>query len=544
MFRNYKMLILYNGKIYTMDDARPRAQAVAVVGNSIAAVGSNEEIKEPLGPGVEAIDLAGQVVVPGFTDCHIHFVDYALRLRHIDLSRVTSLAEAMRQVDERAETAKEGEWLLGGGWNRNLWEGAHFPTRWDLDAVAPANPVALDSKDGHTLWVNSLALKMAGIGAETPDPPGGQIERDEAGQPTGILKEKARELFDEVIEKHSLKEIEAALEAGFENAHRAGLTAIHDCEGQRAFVAFQELAERGELGLRVLMHIPVCNLDAATELGLRSGFGNDFLRIGGVKIFADGSLGSHTAAMLEPYEDEQDNLGILVTPKEELRELVRKASRAGVSVAVHAIGDRANREVLDVLEESHRAGEGIGLRHRIEHVQLLHPADIPRLAQLNVVASMQPIHCTSDMLMADKHWGERSRGAYAWRSLLNTGTHLAFGSDCPVETFDPLAGIHAAVTRRRANGYPDPEGWHSEERITVEEAVRAYTLGAAYASSEEQIKGSIAPGKLADLVVLSQDIFVIEPMAILKTEVVATMLDGDFVYGKENLPQARKPTGG
>jgi hypothetical protein len=236
--------------------------------------------------------------------------------------------------------------------------------------------------------------------------------------------------------------------------------------------------------------------------------------------------------MLAPYEDEPLNLGIVVTPKEGMRELVSKASRAGLSVAIHAIGDRANRDVLDVLEESRQSDKGRGLRHRIEHAQLLHPADIPRLAKLGVIASMQPIHATSDMEMVKRHWGEeRARGAYAWRSLLDAGTVLAFGSDCPVETLDPLVGIHAAVTRRRADGSPGPEGWHPGERITVEDAVRAYTLGAAYASGEERVKGSITPGKLADLVVLSQDIFAIPPMAILDTEVEATILDGQFVYG-------------
>jgi len=284
----------------------------------------------------------------------------------------------------------------------------------------------------------------------------------------------------------------------------------------------------------VLMHIPVKNLDNAIGLGLRTGFGGEKVRVGGVKMFADGALGSRTAAMLAPYEDEPLNLGITVTSREEMRELVRKASRAGLSVAIHAIGDRANRDVLDMLEESRRSGEGRGLRHRIEHVQLLHPADIPRLAKLGIIASMQPIHATSDMDMVRRHWGEeRGRGAYAWRSLLDVGTVLAFGSDCPVETLDPLLGIHAAATRRRADGSPGLEGWHPEERITVEDAVRAYTLSAAYASGEEQDKGSITPGKLADLVVLSQDIFAIPPMAILETEMEATVLDGQFVYRRK-----------
>jgi predicted amidohydrolase YtcJ len=528
-------LVVYNGKIYTMDRASPQVRAVAIVGNRIAAVGDNAQVISLLGPGGEAVDLGGRTVVPGLTDCHIHFVEYALRLTRIDLTGIVSRAEAIRRVAERAQMARPGEWLLGGGWDRNLWEDPGFPTKGDLDPVAPHNPVALSSKDGHSLWVNSLALARAGITAETPSPPGGEIERlPETGEPTGILKENAEDLVERVIEKPSPEAIQAALRVAMANAQRAGLTGIHDCEGERAFAAFQELSKKGELGLRVLMHVPVDNLDHAIGLGLRTGFGGGKLRVGGVKMFADGALGSRTAAMLAPYDDEPLNSGIVVTSKEEMRALVRKASRAGISAAIHAIGDRANRDVLDVLEESHRSGEGMNLRHRIEHVQLLHPADIPRLAKLGVIASMQPIHATSDMEMVNRHWGEeRGQGAYAWRSLLNASTVLAFGSDCPVETLDPLAGIHAAVTRRRADGSPGPEGWHPEQRITVEDAVRAYTVGAAYASGEEQEKGSITPGKLADLVVLSQDIFAIPPMAILETEVEATILDGRFVYVSE-----------
>jgi len=519
-----------------MDLARPGAQAVAIAGNRIAAVGDDDQIKSLLASDGEAMDLKGRTVVPGLTDSHIHFVEYALRLTRIDLSGIVSRAEAIRRVAERAQMARPGEWLLGGGWDRNLWENTSFPTKGDLDPVTPHNPVALSSKDGHSLWVNSLALTRAGIIAETPNPSGGEIERQGMGEPTGILKENAEDVVDKVIEKPSLEAIQAALRVAMANAHRVGLTGIHDCEDELAFAAFQELAKRGELGLRVLMHVPVKNLDDAIGLGLRTGFGNERLRMGGVKMFADGALGSRTAAMLAPYEDGPLNLGITVTSKEEMQELVSRASQAGISAAIHAIGDRANRDVLDILEESRQSGEGMGLRHRIEHVQLLHPTDIPRLAKLGVIASMQPIHATSDMEMVKRHWGEeRARGAYAWRSLLDVGTVLAFGSDCPVESLDPLVGIHAAATRRRADGSPGPGGWHPEERITVEDAVRAYTSGAAYASGEEREKGSITPGKLADLAILSQDIFTVAPMAILKTEVEATILDGQLVYVSESM---------
>ena len=526
-------LVLYNGVIYTMDERLPRAPAVAIAGNRVLALGDDAAMRELLAPGGEAIDLAGRAVVPGFVDSHIHFVEYSLRLRHIDLADVPTLDEALSRVATRAAQTPPGEWLLGGGWDRNLWPGGAFPTRTDLDTVAPQHPVVLKSKDCHVIWLNSRALAQAGITAQTPDPAGGEIERDAAGKPTGILKEKAIELVEKVIPRPPMETLLNALEEGMANAQRAGLVGIHDCEDEEAFAAFQMLHRQGKLGLRVLMHIPVINLEAAIQLGLRSGYGDDFLRIGGVKMFADGALGSRTAAMIEPYEGEADNRGIVVTPPGELRRLVGTAHRSGLSVAVHAIGDAANRAVLDALAtviEQPRTAVAPALPHRIEHVQLLHPADVPRLAELGVVASMQPIHATSDMEMADAHWGARSEWAYAWRSLLQAGTVLAFGSDCPVESLDPLRGIHAAVTRRRPDGSPGEEGWYPEQRLTVAEAVRAYTRGAAYAAGQEAVAGSITPGKLADLVVLSRDIFTCDPMDILDTEVLATVLDGRFVH--------------
>jgi predicted amidohydrolase YtcJ len=526
-------LVLDNGVIYTMDERTPRASAVAIAGNRVLALGDDADMRELLSPRGEAIDLRGRVVVPGFVDSHIHLMEYARRLRHIDLAEVPTLNEALARVAARAAQTPPGEWLLGGGWDRNLWPGGAFPTRNDLDTVAPQHPVVLRSKDCHVIWLNSRALAQVGITAQTPDPAGGEIERDAAGEPTGILKEKAVELAEQAIARPPMETLLAALEEGVVNAQRAGLVGIHDCEDGEAFAAFQILHRQGKLGLRVLMHIPVENLEAAIRLGLHSGFGDDFLRVGGMKIFADGALGSRTAAMIEPYAGAPDNRGIVVTPPDELRRLVSCAHQSGLSVAVHAIGDAANRAVLDALSTvagQPRMATAPALPHRIEHVQLLHPADVPRLAELGVVASMQPVHATSDMEMADVHWGARSEWAYAWRSLLRAGTALAFGSDCPVESLNPLRGIHAAVTRRRPDGSPGEEGWYPAQRLTVAEAVRAYTCGAAYAAGQEGITGSITPGKLADLVVLSRDIFTCDPMEILDTEVVATVLDGRFVY--------------
>jgi predicted amidohydrolase YtcJ len=449
---------------------------------------------------------------------------------------VPTLDEALARVAARAETIPEGHWLKGRGWDQSLWEGGALPTREQLDRVAPAHPVYLRRKCGHAGWANSRALALAGITSSTPDPFGGAIDRDAAtGEPTGILKENAMDLVGGLIEEPAVDEMAEAIKTAMANAHKLGLVGVHTMEGSDAFGAFQRLAAAGELDMRVLMQIPEENLDAAIQAGLRSGFGNERLRIGGVKIFADGALGARTAYMLEPFEGEPDNTGIAVATAEHLKDVMGKASRAEIACFVHAIGDRANREVLDAVEASRRKGEGRHLRHRIEHTQVLHPDDIPRLAKLGVIASMQPIHATQDMLLANNHWGARSAGAYAFRSLLNSGAVLAFGSDSPVEDLNVMKGIHAAVTRRRADGSPGPDGWYPEQRLTVAEAVHAYTAGAAHASGEETRKGTLAPGKVADLVVLSQDIFTIEPMAILETEVVATMFDGDFVYAREGV---------
>jgi len=527
-------LVLYNADIHTMDAVTPRAQAIAISGNRVLAVGCDADVRALVAPTGQAVDLRGRTLVPGFTDCHLHFMSYGFSLKEIDLMEVPTLKEALARVAAHAEATPVGHWLTGRGWDHSLWAGGTFPTRQDLDSITPEHPVWLRRKCGHAGWANSRALELAGITSGTPDPPGGAIDRDpESGQPTGILKERAMDLMFRLFDDPAVDAAVDAIKTAMVNAHQQGLVSIHTMEGAVAFRAFQQLRASGELKMRVLMQIPEDNLDAAIQAGVQSGFGDGRLRIGGVKLFADGALGARTAFMLEPFEGEPDNYGIAVASAEHLKEVIGKASRAGIASFVHAIGDRANREVLDAIEVSRKAGEGLYLRHRIEHTQVLHPDDIPRLAELGVIASMQPIHATQDMLLADALWGTRSAGAYAWRSLLDAGAVLAFGSDSPVEDLNVMKGIHAAVTRRRADGSPGPEGWYPEQRLTVAEAVHAYTAGAAYASGEEAIKGTLSPGKLADLVVLSQDIFAIDPMAILETEVVATMFDGEFVYSRE-----------
>jgi len=525
-------LVLYNGNIHTMDRQRPRASAVAIAGERFAAAGSDAQMRALLARGGRAVDLRGATVVPGFIDAHIHFLSYGLSLQEIDLSSAATLASALERVQRRAAETPAGQWLTGRGWDQSVWEGGAFPTAEQLDAVAPQHPVFLARKCGHAAWVNSQALALMGISADTADPDGGEIVRDGGGRPSGILLERAMGPANCLLTEPSPQAAVAAVREAQKVVNRMGIVGVHTKEAAASLRAFQQLRADGALTLRAVAQIPVDELDSAIRLGLRTGLGDRFLRIGGVKVFSDGALGPRTAWMLAPYEGEPNNLGIAVTGAEEMADIVARATQAGLAVVTHAIGDRANRMVLDALAESRRAKKGLHLRHRIEHAQLLHPDDIDRFAQLDIIASVQPIHATQDMRIADKYWGTRSRYAYAFRSLWDSGAKLAFGSDAPVETPDVIQGIHAAVTRMRADGSPGGDGWYPEERLTVPEAVWAYTMGAAYAGGSEESQGSITQGKLADLVVLSQDIFKVHPMAILETDVEATLFGGAFVWGE------------
>ena len=526
-------LILVNGRVYTMDPTRPRAEAVAISGGRIAAVGSNAEVLGWAKGACSKMDLGGKAVVPGFVDAHLHFLGYALALDRVDLDGTRSLRDALKIVAEKARGVPEGWWILGRGWNYNYWEERRFPNRQDLDRVCPKHPVALRSKDGHLLWANTLAMQEAGVGRDTPDAPGGQIDREEGtGEPTGLFRERAAGLIRSDTPEPAPGDRQEALVRAMQIANRKGLTGIHTLEGRDALNDFQELRTRGEQTLRVYASIPWTSLEHAVALGVRTGFGDEQVRIGPVKLFADGALGGQTAYMLEPYEGDPDNVGIEVTSRSDLAEQVTRSEDAGFDVAVHAIGDRAVRDTLDAIEASRRGADRSDRRPRIEHLQVFHPDDLGRLRMLNVVASMQPIHATSDMEMADRHWGERCRWAYAWRDMLASGVPLAFGSDCPVDPIDPLRGIYAAVTRRQEEGTSEG-GWYPEQCLSVEEAVYAYTMGSAYASWEENFKGSLAVDKLADLAVLSQDIFSIESEEILKTRVEMTVLDGRIVWREE-----------
>jgi len=519
-------IILTNGWIHTLDPAAPHATAIAIHGSIILAVGSDREVAALARPGDELIDLHGRTVIPGLVDSHLHLHWYAQFNQRINLQGVTSLDKVQARVRARAEQTPAGEWVLGRGWNQNLWPGRAFPTAADLDRVAPDHPVYLVAQSGHAGWANSRALKLAGITPERPDPPGGRIQRDNTGQPTGIIFEEAMKIFQETIGRPPPAEAAEAIRQALPSLWKAGITGVHCMDAEPAFQALQLLHQRGDLRLRVVKYLPVEQMDHAIGIGLRSGFGDDWLRIGGIKLFADGALGVRTAALFEPYTGESDNRGIMILEKEELWEIGRRASAAGLSLAVHAIGDRANRMVLEMLEAIPPVPP---IPHRIEHLQLLHPADFGRLAAHDITAAMQPIHATSDMEMAEQHWGERTRYAYACRSLLERGTRLALGSDAPVESVEPLLGIHAAVTRRRPDGSPGPDGWRPEQRLTITQAVTGFTLGPAQAAGMAHKVGTLTPGKLADLVVLDQDIFGIDPMEIPATRVMGTMIGGEWV---------------
>jgi predicted amidohydrolase YtcJ len=523
-----KELILLNGKIYTMNPKLPRASAVAVRDSKIIAVGKTSDVENLGRRNFKVINLQGKTVVPGFIDCHTHFLSFALSLNQVNLDQISSFEQILSEIKTFAKRLRPKEWLLGRGWDKNIQKKGGTFNKEVLDKLCPNNPVALRSKDHHLLWVNSLALQLAEIDKYKEDPTGGEIERDPiSGEPTGILKENACELVWKKISPPSPEQCERLLKEAMKKANSLGLTGIHSFEEQKAVFFFQKFLKDDALSLRVCFWIPKEDLNSAISLGLRSGFGDENIRFGGVKLYSDGALGSQTALMFEPYENSKNNFGIEVTSQDQLTDWVKKAGQAGISVAIHAIGDKGVHQALNAIE--HAKNEN--LRHRIEHIQLLHPQDLKRFSKLGVIASVQPYHAPSDRDIADKYWGKRAGFRYPYKSLLNQKTKLVFGSDLPIETMDPLKIIYAAVTRRKEG--ERRRSWHPQECLSMPEAVFAYTQSASYASYEEKIKGSIEIGKLADMVVLSKDIFEVNPEEILDTKVESTTLGGKIVTNFE-----------
>lgn len=525
-------LIIHNANIFTVDPTRPRAEAVACAGGRIVAVGDEAKVMALTGPHTQTIDAEGRLITPGLIDAHVHFLQYALRQQEVNLFGVDDFAEVQKRLRRAVAEAKPGDWVQGWGWMEDPWDVE--PHRALLDEIAPDTPLVLRRLDMHTWWVNSAVLRRAGINRETPDPPRSTIERDAAGEPTGLFREwDAIRLIEQHIPEPNSATLEGWLIEAIAEAHQLGLTGIHDQrieqEGAQTARLFQSLNRQGQLKLRVHMNLAADYVADITNLGLEPGFGDERLWLGHVKAFADGTMGSRTAYMLAPYEGEAQYTGVVVTTADELWELARQAGEAGFSLSVHAIGDRAVREVIDVLAEHQSLGKGLSLPHRIEHVQVIDPADLARLARHHIVASVQPVHIQADWQTADTVWGKRARYAYAFGSMLEQGVRLAFGSDAPVAPLDPMLGIYAAAARQDQAGQP-AGGWYPQERLGMADIIRGYTMDPAYMSGQVGRQGSISVGKWADMIAFSQDLFQIEPEAIPATQIDLTIFDGEVVH--------------
>jgi predicted amidohydrolase YtcJ len=517
-----------------MDGNHPEAQAVAIIANRIAAVGNTDEIRSLAGPQTRSIDLGGRLLLPGFNDAHVHFLSGGFQLSGVDLRDANTREEFSERIHRFAKTVPPGRWITGGDWDHERWPGAPLPTREWIDAATTNTPVFVSRLDGHMALANSLALKLAGVTRQSESPAGGLIVRDpKSGEPTGLLKDAAMSLVSRAIPDATFEGKLAAARAATAHAAHLGVTSVQDMSAGADVGVYQTLLERGELKTRIYAIAPLPKWERLAATGLRAPFGNDWLRLGGLKGFSDGSLGSTTALFFEPYNDAPETRGLPgdeMFPEGAMRKRVLEADRAGLQVIIHAIGDRANDQILSIFESALATNGPRDRRFRIEHAQHLRAQDIPRFARAGVIASMQPYHAADDGRWADKRIGpERVKGTYAFRSLLDSGARLAFGSDWTVAPLDPLQGLAAAVTRRTLDG-KHPGGWVPEQKISVEEAVRAYTLGSASAEFAEAVKGSIIPGKLADLVVLSDDIFKIDATAIEHVQVQMTVVDGRIVW--------------
>ena len=529
-------LVVVNARVRTMDAARPEASALAVAGNRVTLVGTNEEVRRLAGPRTRVVDARGALVLPGFNDAHVHFLSGGFQLSSVDLRDAPTPREFAERIRRFSEKLPKGRWVTGGDWDHERWPGAPLPTRELIDAFTPDRPVFVNRLDGHMALANSHALRLAGVTRETPDPPGGLIVRDpKTGEPTGVLKDSAMSYVWKVVPESSFEEKLEAGRAATAHAASLGVTSVQDMSAGNDVGVYQTLHERGELRTRVYAVSPLPDWQRLGRVGVRRAFGSDMLRIGGLKGFADGSLGSTTALFFEPYLDAPETRGLGSGLAEgEMQKFVREADRAGLQVFIHAIGDRANDAILSIYEQVAAEHGARDRRFRIEHAQHIRAQDIPRFGRARVVASMQPYHCIDDGRWAEKRIGrERAKGTYAFRTLLDTGATLAFGSDWSVAPLDPILGIYAAVTRRTLDGR-NPGGWVPEQKITVEEAVRAYTVGPAYAEFAEGVKGTLAPGKLADFVILSRDIFRIDPAEIERVKVMMTVVDGRVVFEKKD----------
>jgi predicted amidohydrolase YtcJ len=529
-------VLILNGKVWTVDEKQSIAEAVAIKGDKILAVGWSQDMKGLVDQQTEIIDVEGKLVLPGFNDAHLHFLGGGLSLLQVNLTECKTPAEVSQKITKRASELPEGNWITGRGWDQTLFNNGEWPNKELLDMAAPKHPVFVRRVDGHVGWANSLALRIAGIDRSTVPPSGGEILLDTKGEPTGIVEESALDLIEKVIPKVSAEQKLLAIEKALALARRCGITSIQDNSDMDVVKIYRNLYQQGKLTIRVSEWLDFKLAEHPAKLlrfleNLRGDEVKNFLRIGQLKGYLDGTLGSRTAYFFEPYDDDPSTVGLPQYTQAELDKMIATADSLGMQVGLHAIGAKANWMALNAFEKSIRQNAERPRRHRIEHAQVLRLSDIPRFAELGVIASMQPTHCTSDLRWAEQRIGhERCLGAYAWRRLLDSDAKLAFGTDWPVEPLDPMRGIYSAVTRKNIEtGLPDG-GWFPDQTLSVAEAVRCYTLEAAYAEFQENMKGSISPGKLADLVVLSRDIFSVPPREILDTHVVMTVLGGMVVY--------------
>ena len=527
-------LLILNGRVWTGVPSRPEAEAVAVVGGRVAAVGTTADLAAWRGPATRVLDAGGARVVPGFNDSHVHFMGGGLQLDNVDLRQAPSPQEFARLIGERVQKTPAGEWVLGGDWDDQLWNPPALPTSQLIDAVSPATPVFVNRFDGHMAVANSVALKLAGVTAATPDPPGGVIVRDAAGNPTGLLKDAAMGLINKVIPPFTSARRAQALTRALEHAASLGVTSVRDMGPDAGDLsAYADFAESGRLTVRISAAPSELQWADQARLGIRRGFGTPLFRLGAVKGFADGSLGSTTAYFFEPYTDAPATRGLLadeMIPLEGMRERLTGADAAGLQLCIHAIGDQAISVVLDLFTAVTSANGARDRRLRIEHAQHLAAKDFDRFASLGVVAAVQPYHAIDDGRWAERRIGpERIKTTYPFRTFLDKGVRLALGSDWPVAPLNPLLGIYAAVTRATLDG-KHPDGWVPAQKITVEEAVRGYTAGSAYAEFTEGEKGTLAAGALADIVILSDDIFTIAPARIRDVKVRTTIVAGQVVY--------------
>lgn len=528
-------LIVTNAVVYTVDKQHPKAEAVAVIGDRIVAVGSRADIDLWRGPQTKVIDAAGKLLLPGFNDAHAHFTQGGAQLEQVQLTDAATPEEFAKRIAAQVKKTPKGEWILGGRWDETKWPKPELPTKDLVDPVTGDTPIFVERYDGHEALANSVAMKLAGIDAKTPDIPGGVVMRDGGGNPSGVFKDAAMALTYKAIPPMTREQRLRAARGALKHAASLGVTSVQHMNPEFADVAaYSELAEKGELTTRIYAVPMETDWRDQAKVGIRRAWGSSYLRIGAVKGYADGSLGSRTACMFEPFTDDPGNRGLLsdeMHPPSAMRDRLMQADAAGLQLRVHAIGDRAISMMLDIFADIEKEHGYHDQRFAIEHAQHTAQKDFERFAKLHVIASMQPYHAIDDGRWAEGRLGhERARYSYAWRSFLDHGVTLAFGTDWPVAPLDPMLGLYAAVTRATLDG-KNPGGWIPEEKITLPEAIEAYTMGAAFAEFQENEKGSITPGKLADMVILNDNILDLKPEAIRNVKVKTTIVGGKVVYG-------------